>query len=332
MIRTLKHLLGLLAREDATTAELAPSLPAAEAELMAAQVAQKEAEAAFRASLLSPDEVASNKLDVARREAGVRIERATAMIEALRQRLADAQAREAEAGRVMRFEEARQQADDAAAALEEWYPKLAGDLVSLLTGVAQAEELVRAANADRPKGMEALISVERRVRSRPGTPEEIVHTGQVDLWVQAGQSRPGSFNQDAVRSTGGGRGMLPIPGHPLNEGREMELRRFTEERFFPVDHGTAPEGLAERLVLPGFRQGEADFFRPVERPYQGTVTPADVLARIAMLRAQPKQGIPQQAVQTRLIPENGEPVKALPKPDSHREYRGGYPEDERVGA
>ncbi|MGH1574287.1 hypothetical protein ACRAWG_31155 [Methylobacterium sp. P31] len=48
----------------------------------------------------------------------------------------------------MPFEEARQQADDAAAALAECYPKLAEDLVNLLTVVAQAERLVQAANAE----------------------------------------------------------------------------------------------------------------------------------------------------------------------------------------
>ncbi|XYD10152.1 hypothetical protein R1A27_06465 [Methylobacterium sp. NMS12] len=199
---------------------------------------------------------------------------------------------------------------------------MAEDLVKLLAVVAEAEQLVQAANADRPQGTEAIPSVERRVRSRPGIPEEIVHTGQVELWVHVGQIRPGSFNQDAVRATGGGRGRLPIAGHPLNEGREMELRRFTEERFFPADHGTAPDRLAERLVLPGFREGEADFYRPVERPFQGVVQPADVLSQIAKLRAQPRKAAPQQAVQTRLIPENTEPVRALPVPESHREIRG----------
>ncbi len=330
MIRALKNLLGLAQREDATVAELTPSLPTAETELVAAQAAQAAAEEAYRAALLTANETALLQLDAARREATVRIDRAMALVGALRERLADAQAREAEAARVMRFEEARKQADDAAAALAEWYPKLASDLVALLTVVAQAEQLVQAANAERPEGTEAIPPVERRVRSRPGTPEELVHSEQVELWVQVGQTRPGSFKQDAVRATGGGRGRLPIAGHPLNEGREMELRRFTEKRFFPADHGTAPDRLAERLVLPGFREGEADFYRPVERPFEGTVQPADVLSQIAKLRAQPRRAVPQQAVQTRLIPENTEPVKALPKSDSHREYKGRCSTDERA--
>lgn len=328
MIRAIKHLLGLAAREDAGTDELAPSLPAAEAELAAAQVAQTEAEAAYRASLLTPDEAASNRLDVARREAGVRIERATALIEALRQRLNNAQAREAEAARVLRYEEARQRADDAAAALNEFYPQMAEDLVKLLVVVAEADQMVQAANADRPNGADAIAPVENRVRSLFGSPEEVVHREAIERWVHVGQVLPGSFDQAAVRATGGGRGRLPVQGLPLNDGRQMELRPFVEERFFPADFGASPDRLAERLVLPGFRHGDADFFRPVDRPHQGTVQPGDVLARIAMLRAQAPQGAPQVAVQTRLIPEITEPVRPLSPPDTHRAYKGRSPDFE----
>lgn len=308
MIRTLKNLLGLAQREDATTGELTPSLPAAEAELAAAQDAQTAAEKAYRGALLTADEAGLHKLDAARREAGMRIDQATALVEALRDRLADARAREAEAARIMRFEEARQQADDAAAALGEWYPKLAGDLVALLTVVAQAEQLVEAANAARPEGTEAIPGVEGRVRNRPGQPEEIVGTVAIARWVRVGQIRPGSFDQSAVRATGNGRGRIQVEGLPLSEGHEVELRQFREEQYFPADYGRSPDRLAERLVLPGLRFGEAAFYQPVDRPHQGFIRPGDVLARLAALRAQAPQGAPQQAVDMRLVPENNQPV------------------------
>ena len=82
MLKTLKALLGLAQREDATTGELVPSLPAAEAELAAAQQAQADAEQAYNGSLLGGSEAETIRLDVARREAAVRIDRATALIEA----------------------------------------------------------------------------------------------------------------------------------------------------------------------------------------------------------------------------------------------------------
>lgn len=330
MIRALKHLLGLAAREDATAAELTPSLPTAEAELIAAQVAQATAETSYRTALLTADEAALLKLDAARREATVRIDRATALIEALRERLADAQAREAEADRVMRFEKARQQTDDAAAALAQWYPQLASDLVALLMAVAQAEQTVQAANADLPRNAVPILPVEHRARSRDGSPEEVTDRVRVKRWVHAGQVLPGSVDHNAVVPTEGGRGRLKIDGLPLNEGRDMELRLFTEEAYFPADQGAAPDPLAQRLVLPGFRYGDADFFQPVERSWQGMVHPEEVLSRIAKLRAQPPAGAPLQAIQKRLIPENSSPVLPVPKPDDYREYKGRYLADEHV--
>jgi hypothetical protein len=332
MIRALKNLFGLAQREDATTGELAPSLPAAEAELAAAQAAQAAAEEAYRGALLTADEAGLLQLDAARREAGVRIDRATALIDALRGRLADAQAREAEAARVMRFQEASREADDAAAALGELYPKLAGDLVALLMVVARADQLVQAANADRPEGTAAIPGVEARVRNRPGEPEEIVGEVTVERWVRVGQIRPGTFDQGEVRAAGNGRGMIPIEGHPLREGHEVELRRFTEQKYIPADYGSVPDRLAERLMLPGLRFGEAAYYQPVDRPHQGTIRPADVLARIAALRVQAPRGEPMRAVETRLLPADEQPVRALPPPESHRGYRGRYSADEPAGA
>lgn len=217
MTRGLKGLLGLATREDATVAELAPSLPVAEAELTAAGEAQAAAEASYRAALLTADDVRPLQLDAARREAAVRIDRATALVDALRQRLAAAEAREAEAARVQRYQAAQQQADDAAAALAEMYPTLARTLVDLLEGVTRAEIEVRAVNKDLPRGMERIPAVERRVRDIPSA----------------------------------GRWASPI---------------------------------AEALALPGFRAGERDFFRPVTRPMEGSITPEDVLGRIVQLR------------------------------------------------
>lgn len=208
MVKSIKGILGLALREDATTGELAPSLPAAKAELAVAQAAHTAAEEAYRAALLTADEAGLQQLESARRKVSVRIDRATALVEALRQRLADADAREAEAARVMRFEEARQQADDAAAALAEWYPRLCEDLTNLLMVVAQAEQLVQAANAERPQGAAPLPSVEGRVRNRPGTPEEIISEVEVERWVRVGQIKPGSFDQEEVRATGNGRGVI----------------------------------------------------------------------------------------------------------------------------
>ncbi|MCJ2102707.1 hypothetical protein [Methylobacterium sp. E-046] len=208
----MKHLFEMALREDATMAELAPSLPASEAELAAAEAARAVAEEAYRGALLSVDAAGQQQLDDARREAARRVERTTALVDTLRQRLSDAQAREAEAARVERYEAARQQADDAAAALAEMYPQLAQALVDLLKGVMQAEVEVLAVNEDLPKNAPRLTMIERRIRDTP--------TG----------------------------GWLP----PLGEA----------------------------LSLPALRAGKPWFYKPLERPWQATTKPADVLQRI----------------------------------------------------
>lgn len=316
MIRALRNLLGLAQREDATVGELAPSLPAAEAELVAAQAALAEAKQAYRSALLTADETAHSQLDAARREAIRRLHRAKALVAALRERLADAQAREAEVARVTRYEEARQQADDAAAALREWYPKLAEDLTNLLIVVAQAEQLVLEANADLPAGMDAIQNVEGRVRDRPGAPEEIVSEVEVERWVRVGQILPGTFAQDDVHETGNGRGLISLRGLPRNQGHEVELRKFNLQHYQANDFGYSADRLASKLVLPGLRHDDAAFYKPMQAP-----KPHEVLARINELRAQAPAVDRVRPVENRLVPADKTPVKASTKVEDSTDDR-----------
>ncbi|MCJ2016951.1 hypothetical protein MKK84_05845 [Methylobacterium sp. E-065] len=316
MIRALKNLLGLAQREDATTAELAPSLPAAEAEVAAAQAALAAAKQAYRSSLLTADDTVHSRLDDARREAIRRLHKANALVAALRERLAEAQVREAEVARVTRYEEARQQADDAANALAEWYPRLAEDLTNLLIVVAQAEQLVMDANADLPKGMEAIQAVEGRVRDRPGAPEEIVSEVEVERWVRVGQILPGTFDQDEVHISSNGRGLISLRGMPVNQSYEVELRRFTLQQYRGNDFGYSTDKLASKIVLPGLQHDTAAFYKPLHLP-----KPADVLARIAELRAQPTHKEHVRAIESRLVPADKSPVKASPKAENNIDDR-----------
>lgn len=165
MIKAVRTLFGLALREDATSAELIPSLPAAEAELAAAEDAHADAEEIYRAAFLTADDGELLKLDTGRREAAVRVERTTAMVSTLRERLSAAQAREAEAARIERYEAARRQSQDAAAALVELYPQFAQALVDLLEGVMRAEIEIIAVNEDLPKDTPRLPMIEREIRS-----------------------------------------------------------------------------------------------------------------------------------------------------------------------
>ncbi|APT31386.1 hypothetical protein MCBMB27_02095 [Methylobacterium phyllosphaerae] len=330
MIRALKALLGLAQREDATADELAPSLPAAEAELSAAREAQAAAEAAYRAGLLTADEKAPQLLDGARRDAGMRVERAEALVETLRERLAEAQDREAEAERVAVYQAARAEADDARRALAELYPQLAADLVQLMELVARAEVEVEAANADLPRGVEPLAGVEHPARDVPAEADEVLSEVEVKRWVAVGNVKPGTFEQGNVYKTGPGRGVIRIEGVPVNECTQVELRTFTERRFQRGRGHISAYRLAEKISLPGFLASDPYVWRPMS----SLSKPGEVIGQVEALRYARPGGpaLASGAIITQLIPAPGaERVQALPAAPPTQPYRGPYadaPENE----
>jgi hypothetical protein len=323
MIRALKNLLGLAQREDATSGELLPSLPAAEAELAAAREAQAAAVAAYRAGLLSADEAALRQLDMACRDAEVRLDRAKALVEALRERLAEAREREAEAERVAMYQAARAQADDARKALIEFYPALAEDIVKLMELVARAEVEVEAANADLPRGAEPLAAVEHPARDVPAEADEVLSEVEVRRWVAVGNVKPGTFDQANVYKTGPGRGVIRIEGVPVNECTQCELRTFTERHFRRGATHRSAYRLAEKISLPGF--GAADPY--IWKPMGSLSKPGEIIRQVEALRyARPEPTASAAGpIVTQLIAAPGaERVKALEPPPPTQAYRGPY--------
>lgn len=323
MIRALKALLGLAQREDATTDELAPSLPAAEDELSAAREAQAAAEAAYRAGLLTADEKGLQQLDGARRDAGMRVERAEALVDALRERLVEAREREAEAERVAVYQAAQRQADDARQALAEVYPQLAGDLVRVIELVARAEIEVEAANADLPRNAEPLTSVEHTARDIPAEADEVLSEVEVKRWVAVGNVKPGTFDQGNVYKTGPGRGVIRIEGVPVNECTQVELRTFTERRFQRGRGHISAYRLAEKISLPGFLASDPYVWRPMS----SLSKPGEVIRQVEALRyARPEPtSSASGTIITQLIPAPGaERVQVLEAAPPTQPYRGPY--------
>lgn len=323
MIRALKTLLGLAQREDATSGELLPSLPAAEAELAAAREAQAAAVAAYRAGLLFADEAALRQLDTACRDAEVRLDRAKALVEALRERLAEAREREAEVERVAVYQAAQRQADDARRLLAEVYPQLAGDLVHVIEAVARAEVEVEAANADLPRNAEPLASVEHAARDIPAEPDEILSEIEVERWVAVGNIKPGSFDQANVYVTGAGRGVIKVAGLPLPQCTQVELRTFTERQVRKGDVRKTAYRLAEKMSLPGFLATDPYVWRAMSSHSK----PGEVIRQVEALRYfQPEPASSASgAIITQLIPAPGaERVKELEPPPPTRAYRGPY--------
>jgi hypothetical protein len=301
MIKALKNLLGLALREDATAGELAPSLPAAEAELAAAREAQAAAEAAYRAQLLTADETALRKLVDARIDAGVRVDRASALVDALGERLAAARDREAEADRVIAYEAARKQADEAREALAQLYPQFANGLTDLLRAVADAEIVVSQVNDDLPRGAERLAGVEASVRDVPGSARELVGEQVVELWCRPGERMPGTLNQAQVQIGNGGGGIIRPPSGPV---MNVVKRKYIERRYAESAPGNFAYRLAVTLNLPGLRANEPPIFKAAD-PI-ATPSPREVLRMLdgfAAYAASPTEPPRPERVELELISE-----------------------------
>lgn len=277
MLKTLRGLLGMAAREDATTDELAPTLPAAEAELAAAHQAATAAGDAYKVAMLTADDSTLRKLKEACTDAAIRIDRAEELVRVLRERLAGAQDREEEARRVEVYQAAQRQAEEARQALIEWYPSFAGGLADLLRGVAEAEIAVSQANGDLPRGAAPLQGVEHTVRDDLGSPEEILSEEEVVIWCRPGDLRPESVGQEYVRFTGDRRGYVQPSNGPIEH---LVPRTFTVTRYIPAYSADAPYALATTLNLPGLKAGDPAFFRPLDPRYDA-LGPDRVLLRLA---------------------------------------------------
>lgn len=295
-LTTLRNLLRR--HPEAEPTEAAHDRDTAAAEVSAAEAAVTAAEEAYRAGLLEATPADLRALDDNRRAAAIRVDQARAFLAALETRLAEAQDREAERGKVERYAAARAQADAAADTLRDMYPQLAGALVDLLRGVAEAELSVKAVNANLPRGAAPLLPVESRVRDLPGRPEEIVSEAEVTRFCRKGAQLPGGLDQSAVHRVNGGEWFIQF-SNAQNE--YVAERAFIEQSYLPKDPGRSADGLAARLSLPGLRAGDAPFWKPPG----DTVRPEKVLSVIVEHEADRRFGeaaLPERKVETRLRP------------------------------
>lgn len=285
-------------RPEAEPAEAAHDRDVAVAEVAAAEAAVAAAEAAYTAGLLEVTPADLRALDDNRRAAAIRVDQARAFLAALETRLAEAQDREAERAKTERYAAARAQADAAADTLRDMYPQLAGALVDVLRGIAEAEIAVKTANADLPRGAAPLLPVESRVRDVPGRPEEVLSEATVTRFCRKGAQLPGGLDQSAVSRVNGGHWFVQ---HTNAQNEYVAERSFVEQTFMPKDPGRSADGLAARLNLPGLRAGDAPFWKPPG----DTVRPEKVLSLIVEHEVDRRFGeaaLPERKVQTRLWP------------------------------
>lgn len=258
MLITLKSLLGVHRKPDATATEIDGALAGARAEIEAAERAGAEADAAYRDGLLRLEEHELEKLIADRQTATVRRDRAVALVAALTERLAVSQAAEDQAERRARYDGARKAQAAAAKVLATEYPKLARGLVGVLRTLAEADALAQSANEALPDGVDVLVTVEGMARREPNVPERIVSDERFTAWCGLGGHRldpevqakvePGP---DGVSGT-----WKPFGSPPVS----VTLRRFRRVTSVPEACGRSAPSLASTLNLPPLRATHAPFW------------------------------------------------------------------------
>ncbi|MGF3026707.1 hypothetical protein ACQVP2_28295 [Methylobacterium aquaticum] len=268
MLKVIKNLLGVVGREEVTADDLATSLRQADAEVTAAGSGLEAAEAAYREGLLVVDDAALKRLDEARTEARLRVDRANAVRAALSEKRATAEARESEARKRAAYDEAVRQSAEAQEILRTIYPGAAADIVRVITAVAAAEVAVRRVNDDLPEGAPVLRSVEGSVRDSGSAGRRVVSEETVYRWCRPGQRMPG-IDQSRVVVTHEGHGYIQPPTGPV----EYLVRRKYTERVVEEEDLSFAYALAETVNLPGLGVHDT----PIWDPLSSNSSPATVL-------------------------------------------------------
>ncbi|MCJ2067936.1 hypothetical protein MKK75_03785 [Methylobacterium sp. J-030] len=261
MSKMLKELMAIAQREDATSAELVPALPLAEAELRAAYLAQQEAEQAYTDNLLNPDDTVLPRLMDARRAAGMRADRVKAVRTALQGRLAAVQ----EADRRTEVDQLHVRADEAA---EAYRNAVSVDLPLVIEAVrgmlrlgAEAEIARKAAmEADPTRAPRQSIDAFRASPDRPR--KELSKARELELWVRPNGDHLVEDLQADVRLSSDGTGFL-LTGS--GSTRFNHRRKFRRVEVLDAEFGRAAEPLTKVLSVPGLGTLDNPGWRPLER-------------------------------------------------------------------
>jgi hypothetical protein len=231
-----------LATLEALTADAAKAVEAAaaaldraRADLPSAILAGDEARRTARAAIVAAE------ADFADAEAA---------LQAIRERLAAAKSEAAETERRRVYDAARASRDKAADRFRKEYPAAVGKLIELLKVCATADQLVEAANANRPADAPELLTAELHARMRVDLPREILSEEIVNLWVTAGTTNPAPESWQAE--------IKPVdPDYPdrgirtriREDGRthvrdHFDVKRFVKRTVLPAVSHRAPPRLA----------------------------------------------------------------------------------------
>lgn len=250
---SLKTLLGRArATAPAPAAEVTSSREAAVAELAVAEAAVAASEAAYRAGLIDADDDALRGLAAAQAEAGLRRDRAKALVDRFDRQLADIRAAEDKAiedERQAKLAEIVARAEASAEALRvavehdvAVMAEKARGLVDLANGAHQDREA--AIHALREAGDQKELPPVEAFRVTAGRPEKVLSTERVDLWVDISGQPVGYQSEIVEGSDGCGSLKLPRASHTL---RFNQRRQFERQEYLAAQPARAPWPLADTL-------------------------------------------------------------------------------------
>lgn len=310
-----------LAREADTqrpAADVAQARQAASEELQAAQVGIETAEAAYRAALLDPDQEAVIRLSEARTVAGVRRDRAEALLAALDTKLAEVQERDRQAEVVRAIESADAAISEFRAATEFDLPAIAEAARRLIRLEAAAESANHAAAAAiAASGREDLYGIRPHVHAFRALPEqerEYVGSEVIERWINFDGGPVADAYQSQIVEQIDGSGVL-------RAGGSAHTRHFTRKQRFRLDHyrpatdAVWPERLSATLNVPGLMATDQPGWHPL-----GSAGAMEVLAALQRLEAQQPRPPADREVKTERTP-----IGPAYEVTRRRDERPGYP-------
>lgn len=272
----------------APAAEIVVNREAAEAELGAARAAVETAEAAYAAGLLSATDDALRAIDGARRDAGMRLDRAEALVAAFADQLVQAAEVEKKAALARIVEQATSDQLQLRELCERELPGMAATARTILALRDRAERTTHAANrALEAAGETSRLPHVETFRAQPGRPREELSRVIRDLWVDEAGNAAAFQNQIRTQVDGSGSLTLPRAHHVF---RFTRRRRFEVIEFLPEVRAIQPASLAETVSIP-------DVYAPAqaaERKPETTTRPVeparDVVSRKPVLGTQMAMG------------------------------------------
>jgi hypothetical protein len=213
--------------------------------------------------------------------AGRRRDRAAAKLEVAEQQHAEAVTREAAESRAERIADANRAAEAAARALTAWHQTTAATTHAILREIAEADALIERINGELLEGEQPLVRVEPRVRFEPAKPAKVLSEKQITRWAFSESGNPISDEVAArvrVHNNDRTRGVLVSESAMGAHTTAVELRRFTERRYFPAETTAWVYNLARTLSIPGLRASDLPVWTPVSSDH-----PEDVFRQLATL-------------------------------------------------